>query len=228
VIDSVWDEIFGSPFIGTDDVVARGVRYAVDSGAKVINMSIGRGGPPAPVVQDAITYAVRNGAFVAVAAGNDFERGNVLERLAEFAPQIQGMVAVGAIGRDRQRAYYSNIAPYIEVVAPGGNQRTGGVTGGVLQQTYNFGFTDTYNNREYGPPRFDVFAYQYLQGTSMATPHVAGLAALLYQQGITNPAAIEAAIERFATDLGGPGRDNEYGYGLVNPRATLRGLGLAK
>ena len=62
----------------------------------------------------------------------------------------------------------------------------------------------------------------------MAAPHVAGMAALLYSQGITNPAAIEAAIKRFARDLGAPGRDNEYGYGLVDARATLLGLGVAR
>ena len=62
----------------------------------------------------------------------------------------------------------------------------------------------------------------------MATPHVSGLAALLMQQGITNPAAIEAAIKQFATDVGPVGRDDQFGYGLINPRATLRGLGLAR
>jgi len=230
VISSLWDDVFGSPFEGTDDVVARGVRYAVDNGARVLNMSIGRQGPPAPVVQDAIAYAVRNGAFVAVAAGNDFQVGNGVERLAEFAPQIQGMVAVGSVGRDRLRAYYSNSGPYIEIVAPGGNQRSGGIMGGILQQTYDFSGVDTYLNgaARYRAPRFDTFAYQFFQGTSMATPHVAGLAALLMQQGITSPAAIEAAIESFATDLGPSGRDDQYGYGLINPRASLRGLGLAK
>ena len=80
----------------------------------------------------------------------------------------------------------------------------------------------------YRAPRFDVFAYQFFQGTSMAAPHVSGFAALLIQQGITKPAAIEAAMKRYATDLGAAGRDNEYGYGLINPRASLRGLGLAK
>jgi len=229
VVTSLWDDVLGSPFVGTDDVVARGIRYAVDNGAKVLNMSIGRTGAPAPVVQDAIAYAVRNGAFVAVAAGNDFALGNNPERIVEFAPQIQGMVGVGAIGRDRLRAYYSNTGAYIEVVAPGGNQRTGGTTGGVLQQTFDFSQTDTFVSvARYRAPRFDVFAYQFLQGTSMATPHVAGLAAMLMQQGITNPAAVEAAIERFATDLGPPGRDDQYGYGLINPRASLRGLGLLK
>ena len=77
-------------------------------------------------------------------------------------------------------------------------------------------------------PRFDAFAYQFLQGTSMAAPHVSGFAALLMQQGITSPAAIEAIMKRYATDLGPTGRDNEYGYGLINPRAALRGMGLAR
>jgi serine protease len=62
----------------------------------------------------------------------------------------------------------------------------------------------------------------------MAVPHVSGFAALLIQQGITSPAAIEAAMKRYAIDLGSPGRDNEFGYGLINPRASLRGMGLAK
>ncbi len=48
------------------------------------------------------------------------------------------------------------------------------------------------------------------------------------QQGITSPAAIEAAMKRYATDKGTPGRDDQFGYGLINPRATLRGLGLAR
>ncbi len=62
----------------------------------------------------------------------------------------------------------------------------------------------------------------------MATPHVAGFAAMLFEQGITNPAAIEAAMKRYAMDLGATGRDNLYGFGLIQPRATLRGLGLLR
>ena len=77
-------------------------------------------------------------------------------------------------------------------------------------------------------PRFDRYFEQPNQGTSMASPHVAGVAALLFAQGITDPAAIEEAIKRFAVDLGALGRDNEYGYGLIDARASLRGLGVAK
>ena len=230
VIDSLWDDILGSPFEGTDDVVARGVRYAVDNGAKVLNMSIGRSGPPAPLLQDALIYATTHGAFVSIAAGNDFEQGNPTEWPAAYANSIQGVVAVGSIGRDRQRAYYSSTGSYVELAAPGGNQRAGGTTGGILQQTFDFNFVETYVNgpARYGPPRFDIFAYQFFQGTSMAAPHVSGFAALLMQQGITSPAAVEAAMEQFSTDLGQRVAMIEYGYGLINPRASLRGMGLAK
>jgi serine protease len=230
VVDDFWDNYFNSPFIGTDDVVARGIRYAVDNGAQVLNMSIGRNGPPAPVVQDAIRNAVSRGAFVSVSAGNEGNRGNEVERFAEIAPQTEGMVAVGAIGRDRQRASYSSTGAYVELAAPGGDASRGGATSAILQQTYDDDLTTSYLD---GPsrlraPRFDVFAHVFFQGTSMAAPHVSGFAALLIQQGITSPPAIEAAMKRFATDLGTRGRDDEYGHGLINPRATLRGMGLAK
>ena len=80
----------------------------------------------------------------------------------------------------------------------------------------------------FSAPRFDALAYFYFTGTSMAAPHVSGLAAMLMQQGITDPAAVEAALEKFADDLGAPGRDDTFGFGLVNARRTLLGLGLAK
>jgi serine protease len=231
VLADIWDDIFDSPFFGSDDDLARGVRYAVDNGAKVINMSLGRtGGGPAPVVEDAIRYAVSRGAFVAVAGGNEAEEGNPPNRIAEPAPRIDGMVAVAAVGRGLQRAPYSNINVYVEIAAPGGDQRRDGPSGGILQQTLDQDMLHTY---ELGPeritrPRADAFAYYYFQGTSMATPHVSALAAMLMQQGITSPAAVEAAIKQFARDLGSAGVDSEYGHGLIQPRATLRGLGIAR
>ena len=225
VIQGTWDDIFGSPFVGTDDVVARGVRYAADNGAKVINMSIGREeGGPATAVTDAIRYAVGRGVFVAVASGNTRADGNQQNRLAQPAPDIAGMVAVGAVGRTLDIAFYSTTGPYVELAAPGGDQRQGGVSAGILQQTLDLDMLETYTR----PPRADSFAFEYFQGTSMATPHVSGFAALLMQQGITNPAAIEAAMKQFSTDRGATGRDDLYGFGLINPRATLRGLGIAR
>ena len=231
VIAGLWDEIFGSPEEGTDDVVARGIRYAADNGAKVLNLSIGREtGGPATVVTDAIRYAVGKGCFVVVASGNTRADGNQPNRIAQPAPDIDGLVAVGAVGRNMEVAFYSTTASYVELSAPGGDQRQGGTTAGILQQTLDPSLLETYLRpvSQYGPPRADTFTYEYFQGTSMATPHVSGFAALLIQQGITSPAAIEAAMKQFATDKGAAGRDDLYGYGIINPRATLRGLGLAR
>jgi serine protease len=73
-----------------------------------------------------------------------------------------------------------------------------------------------------------VFGYFGVAGTSMATPHVAGAAAILMQQGITSPAAIEDALKRTAVDLGTTGRDDFFGFGLVNVRAAMFGIGAAK
>jgi serine protease len=229
VISTIWDQILGAS-ASTDDTVARGIRYAADNGAKVINMSIGRTGPAAPVVEDAIRYAVGRGAFVAIAAGNSFEAGNPIERLAQIAASVPGAVSVAAVGRDLERARYSTTGGYVELAAPGGDRSRGGTEAQILQQTYDMRLVDTYlqGPARFTAPRFDAFTYSYFQGTSMATPHVSGIAAMLYQQGITKPAAIEAALTKFAIDKGAPGRDDEYGAGLVTARATLRGLGVAK
>ncbi len=231
VIDEIWDFVFDSPNVTTDDVVARGIRYAADNGAKVINMSIGRtGGGAALAVEDAMRYAVGRGVFIAIAAGNTADQGNTPNRWAQIAPALAGMVAVGSVGRNRERAFYSTTNVYVELAAPGGDQQRDGLNGGVLQQTLDGDVLHSYvfGPAAYRPPRADMFTYEFFQGTSMATPHVAGFAALLIQQGITSPAAIEAAMKQFATDLGRAGVDSEYGAGLINPRATLRGLGLAK
>lgn len=230
VLDGDWDFIFGAPNEGTDETVARGLRYAADNGAKIINMSLGRTGPPAPAVEEAVRYAVSRGAFVAIAGGNTFDEGNDVEVLSQIGSRVNGAMSVAAVGRNLEHASYSTTGDYIEIAAPGGNFSEGGSSSGILQQTMDddFIFTFEAGAGRYTAPRFDVFGEFFFQGTSMSAPHVSGLAALLYEQGITNPAAIEAALKKFAVDKGAPGRDDEFGSGLISARNTLRGLGLAR
>jgi serine protease len=233
VLAGDWDFIFGAPNEATTSIVAAGIRYAADNGAKVINMSFGFDGPgPLPAIEEAVRYAVGKGTFVTVAAGNDFEDGNPEEAMAEIAARMDGVMSVGAVGRTLERAFYSSSRSSVEIAAPGGDFRAGGEAGGVIQQTYDpvASAVDPLSSPVslYHVPRYDVFGYEAYQGTSMSSPHVAGLAALLIQQGITRPEAIEAAIKRFATDRGAAGRDNDYGFGLISPRETLRGLGLSR
>ena len=207
-----------------DDSVAAAMRYAVDNGAKIINLSLGAEGE-SPILLEALRYAVARGVFVAISAGNAFEEGNPVEYPAFYASQIDGAVTVGAVGRSRMRAYYSNTGSYVELVAPGGDVRDGGVAGLVFQTGLR---ESDFDPEVVIRPRFDRYEEQPSQGTSMAAPHVAGVAALLYSQGFRQPAAIEAAMKRFARDLGSPGRDNEYGAGLIDARTTLLGLGVGR
>jgi serine protease len=241
VISTQWDDIFASPNVGTDDVVAQGIRYAADNGAKVINMSIGRSGPTgcganrnqsgcAPVIEDAIGYAVSRGAFVSIAAGNSFDNGNPTEVVAEIAARVPGAVSVAAVNKARAHPFYSTAGSYIELAAPGGEFGLFGPTGGILQQTLDLDLVNTFDESpsRFTAPRFDSMQYFFFAGTSQSAPHVSGLAAMLAQQGVTSPAAIEAALVRFAVDVGAAGRDDFFGAGLIDARNTLRGLGLAR
>ena len=231
VLADEWDFIFGAvPFCcgATDASVAAAIRYAEQFGADVINMSLG-GPDPSPVIDAAIEFVVSQGVFVAIAGGNSFTEGNPTTWPAAAAESIDGAMAVAAVDRFSQRAFYSNTGSYVEIAAPGGDQRADGFDG-VVQQTLDpeFSLTFTLSPAQFREPRFDVLAFLFLQGTSMASPHVAGLGALLMAQGVRNPAAIEAGIKATATDLGTPGNDDEFGAGLINAGAAVRGLGLAR
>lgn len=222
-VSGEWDDYLGAPNLGTSATVAQAIRFAADNGAKVINLSLG-GFTASTAERDALVYAVDKGVVVVVAAGNDGDGGSRPSYPAVYANDIEGAMAVAAVDYRLQRPGYSNVNDYVEITAPGGDVdvdlNQDGYGDGVLQQTLDFDAVADF--------RFNEFGYFFLNGTSMASPHVAAMAALLVDQGVTDPKAIEAALKRFATDLGPSGRDNEYGYGLINPRATLRGLGLAR
>jgi serine protease len=223
VLSGPWDEALGAPNVGTSATLAEALRYAADHGAKVINLSLGGEGE-SDAERDALNYAISKGAVILAAAGNDGEIGSPESFPAGFATEIRGLMAVAALDFNLERAVYSNSNDYVEISAPGGDTLADlngdGFGDGVLQQTLDPLSVDE--------GIFDHFGYFFFEGTSMATPHVAGLAALLMAQGVTDPKAVEAVIERFATDIGPNGRDNDTGFGVINPRATIRGLGISK
>ncbi len=236
VLANGWDAILKPGNSGNSyATIAAGIMYAANNGAHVINLSLG-GTAAAPVLADAIRFAVGRGAFVAIAAGNDNERGNPVAYPAAYGSDIDGAMTVGAVDRNLRHASYSGTQPYVEICAPGGgtvsSETDYGV--GVAQVTYREADTlagasplQAFQLLRAGlRPRFDQFYVTAYNGTSMATPHVAAVAALLYSQGIHDPAAIEAAIKQFAKPISGTA--NECGVGLIDARRALMGLGLAK
>lgn len=182
--------------------IAAAIRYAADNGAHVINMSLG-GGSPSRAVQRAIDYAHGKGVLVVAAAGNS-SRSRV-----EYPARHNHVVAVGAVRYDRELTFYSCYGTGLDVVAPGGDlrvdQNDDGMPDGVLQNTMVRGDT----------ARFDYLAWQ---GTSMAAPHVAGVAALVYANGVSDPDSVERILKQSAANLGDAHR---YGSGLVQAPDAL-------
>ncbi|MDR7422558.1 MAG: S8 family serine peptidase, partial [Armatimonadota bacterium] len=182
--------------VGYYSDIADAIIYAADRGARVINMSLG-GGASSSTVDSAISYARGLGVTLVAAAGNDF-CGPV-----SYPARNANVVAVAATTNTNARAAYSNCGPEIDVAAPGGSSAAG-----VVSATWSPAGGHTYAS---------------LQGTSMATPHVSGLVALMISRGITGPATLQSVLETTATDLGTAGRDNEFGAGLVNASAAVAG-----
>jgi serine protease len=183
---------------GTDTAVADGIQFAASNGAKVINLSLG-GTAGSNTMQNAVAYAYSHGVTVVCAAGNDYQSGDPPIYPAAYDAYC---IAVGATGINRNHAFYSNTGSYLDVVAPGGDS-----SAGIVQQTFQGSVTN--------------FGYFSFEGTSMATPHVSGIAALLISHGTIGPDAVREAIQNTARDLGTAGWDPVFGWGLVDAHAAL-------
>jgi serine protease len=193
---------------GATSWVADGIRFAADNGAHVINLSLGSS-VGATVLQDAVVYAAARGVVICAATGNSGATS------IGYPARYDQCIAVGATRFDGQRAYYSQRGTGIDVSAPGGDvtvdQNGDGYGDGVLQMTFSGGVTS--------------FGYSFFQGTSMATPHVAGVAALLKAARPSATAAeIRTAIESTCVDLGSSGYDTTYGFGLIDAPAAIDAL----
>jgi serine protease len=201
---------------GTDFGVAQGIYYAVNNGAEVINLSLG-GDDPSTILATAVADAYNNGVVVVAASGNDGT-----ESVDYPAAYDDYVIAVGATRYDETRASYSDYGSSLDLVAPGGDvyvdQNEDGYADGVLQQTF----------KPYVKPlKADPtdWGYYFFDGTSMATPHVSGVAALLLAQDSTlTPDQIRDALESTAEDLGASGRDDFYGWGLIDAKAALQSV----
>ncbi|MDR3573362.1 MAG: S8 family peptidase [Anaerolineaceae bacterium] len=178
---------------GTFEGVAKGIVWAVKHGAHVINMSLGACGP-SPLLEYSTYYAYFHGVAVIAAAGNQTPYcTDVL-----YPAAYPWVLAVGATDITDQRAYFSNTGPALDVVAPGDNI----ISTTPMKGSFALKSSDTPNQ------------YGLLSGTSMASPFVAGAAALLSgQPGFNTPDKIYSALEQTASHH--TTHDDYTGYGLI-------------
>jgi serine protease len=193
---------------GTYADISDGIYFAADNGANIINMSLG-GSSSSITLENALAYAYeQKGVTIVCSSGNDGSATTV----SYPAAYNDYCIAVGATRYDETVAYYSNGGTSLDLTAPGGDiyvdQNGDGYGDGVLQQTFGDNPTD--------------WGYWFYQGTSMAAPHVSGVAALLIAHGIaTTPDEVREALQSTAEDKGIAGWDSEYGWGIVDAYAAL-------
>jgi serine protease len=195
---------------GTYADIADGIMFAADNGAEVINLSLG-GSSDSVTLRNTVAYAYNKGVTIVCASGND----GWPVTISYPAAYDEYCIAVGATRYDETFAYYSNRGPSLDLVAPGGDvymdQNGDGFPDGVLQQTFDPITKD--------PGDFDLW---FFEGTSMAAPHVSGVAALLISHGVAiTPDEVREALQSTAEDLGSAGWDSDYGWGLVDAYAAL-------
>jgi len=215
-------------FGGAGYDIMQGVRYAAglsnDSGvtlnasqrADVINLSLGGGGY-SQFEQDIYTQVRAAGVVVVAAAGND-------NSSALFYPaSYVGVISVSSVDRNKQKAYYSNSGTAVDVAAPGGDSRFDADGDG-----FRDGVLSTHGDDSGAALNY---TYNAMQGTSMASPHMAGVVALMKSaySGLT-PQDVDSLLSSGAIveDIGTAGRDDFFGYGLIDAnKAVIEAIDIA-
>ena len=180
---------------GTIADIAEAIKFAADNGADVINMSLGGGGA-SQAMQEAIDYAYNKGVVIIAAAGNANQNSS------SYPARYPHVISVSALDSSGNKAPYSNYGAGVDISAPGGSE-----AGKILQETI-----DPSN----GKPVFAGF-----QGTSMAAPHVAGVAALIKSVGIEEPDAIASILKESARKAGEDPL-NHFGAGHLDAAAAVK------
>jgi len=179
--------------MGTTTWITAGIQWATDNGAKVISMSLGMYGACSQTYQDVINYAWSKNTIVVAAAGND----NANE---PFQPAgCTHVVSVASTDQSDARSSFSNFGQWVSVAAPGS----------AIYSTVNPTIAKNQGA-----------SYAFLNGTSMATPHVAGLAGLLWATAWgTSAAAVVSRLESTADPIVGTGMN--WQYGRINAGAAV-------